>query len=111
MAGLQDGDVHRAAQYLREHAGEPITVPDVAEHLHVSRRWLERHFRKVFGHTPHAELHRARVELARKYLLETSWTLAKVAHAAGLTSASYLNAVFRREVGLTPVEFRERFQV
>jgi len=109
-AHLQDWDVHRAAQFIREHASEPLSVPEVAERLQVSRRWLERHFRRVLGHAPHEELRRARFELARKYLIETDWPLAKVARAAGLTSAAYLVAVFQRQVGKTPMEFRQQFQ-
>jgi LacI family transcriptional regulator len=102
--------VYRAVRFLREHAAEAITIDVVAHEVQVSRRWLERHFRRVLGRTPHEELRAARLELAKKLLLETDWPLPAVAQSAGLTSAPYLNYVFRRGAGCTPSEFRRRFR-
>ncbi len=107
--GRQDqaaAEVHQAVRFIGEHAGEPITVDDVAEAVAVSRRWLERQFQRVLGHSPGAEVRRARLERAKKLLIETNWETAQVARAAGLTSASYLNQVFLRETGQTPSAFR-----
>jgi LacI family transcriptional regulator len=108
--GKTDSEVHQALRFIREHASEPIGVPEVAESVGTSRRWLERRFRKVLGRSPHEELRQARLDCAKKLLLETDWTLAEVARAAGLTTAPYLNYVFRRETGCTPAEFRRRFR-
>lgn len=103
-------EVYQAVRFLREHAAEAITVDAAAQEVQVSRRWLERHFQRLLGRTPHEELRSARLELAQKLLLETEWPLAEVARAVGLTSAPYLNFVFRRAIGCTPAEFRSRFQ-
>jgi LacI family transcriptional regulator len=110
ISGREDWEVHQAVRFIREHAGEPITVDEVARQVQVSRRWLERHFRRVLGRAPHEELREARLERAKKLLLETDWALADVALATGLTSAPYLSYVFRRTVGCTPAEFRRRFR-
>lgn len=103
---LPDRDVHLAAQFIREHAAEPINMEDVARRLAVSRRWLERHFQRVLGHSPHEALQRCRLESAKRMLLETDMDGAQVAAAAGFGSASYFNAFFRRRTGLTPMQFR-----
>jgi LacI family transcriptional regulator len=108
---LADRDVHRAARYLRDRLADPITISDAADHVGVSRRWLERRFRLVLGRTPHEELRAARLEHAKRLLLETDWPAAKVARASGLTSPAYLNHVFRRETGLTPAAFRRRHRL
>jgi LacI family transcriptional regulator len=108
---LPDRDVRRAVQFMQDRASEPIDVPEIAASICVSRRWLERHFRRVLGRSPRAELLRTRLELAKKLLLETSWTTDRVAHAAGLTSGSYLGQVFRRYTGGTPHQFRQRFRL
>lgn len=109
-AHLEDWEVQQAVRFIREHAAEPISIADVAGHLQLSRRSLERQFARVLGRAPHAELRQARLELAKRLLLETDWPLFQVAGAAGLTSASYLAQVFRREAGCTPAEFRQRFR-
>ncbi len=100
--------VYRAMNFIRDHAGEPISVGQVADNLVVSLRSLERIFRRVLGRSPHAEIRRVRIEAAKKLLLETDWPVEKVAQAAGLTSGPYLHRVFFREMGLTPGDFRRR---
>jgi LacI family transcriptional regulator len=74
----------------------------------VSRRWLEQEFRRVLGRSPHEELLEARLETARRLLVQTDLTTAEVARDSGLTSAAYLANVFRRELHCTPIEFRRR---
>jgi LacI family transcriptional regulator len=108
-SALPDRDVRDAVRLLRERAAQRVRVSDVADELLVSRRSLERRFRAALGVTPHQVLLAARVDLAKRLLLETSLTTDRVARAAGLNSASYLNHVFRRAAGMTPARFRARY--
>jgi LacI family transcriptional regulator len=103
--------VYRAVNFIREHACEPISVGEVADNLVMSPRSLERNFRKVLGRSPQEEIRRARIEAAKKLLLETDWPVEKVAQAAGLTTGPYLHRVFVREMGLTPGDFRRRSRI
>jgi len=103
---LPDRDVYLAAQYIREHATEPVKMDEVAQKLAVSRRWLERHFKRVMGYPPHEELQRCRLERAKKLLLETDLNAARIGTVSGFGSASYFNTFFRRLTGMTPMQFR-----
>ena len=103
---LPDRDVYLAVQFIREHAAEPINMEQVASRLAVSRRWLERHFDQVLGHSPHEELQRCRLELAKRMLLESDLDAAQIATASGFASSSYFNSFFRRRTGYTPLQFR-----
>jgi LacI family transcriptional regulator len=105
-SSLPDRDVHLAVQFIREHAAEGINMEQVAARLAVSRRWLERHFDEVLGHSPHEELQRCRLELAKRMLLESDLDAAQIATASGFASSSYFNSFFRRRTGLTPLQFR-----
>ncbi len=109
-SNFPDRDVHRAVQFIHDHAGEPIGVAEIAASICVSRRGLERHFRRVLRRSPHQELRRVRFELAQKLLLETSWPVQKIAQSTGLSSGAYLNQLFRRLTGDTPRQFRQRFR-
>jgi LacI family transcriptional regulator len=110
-ADLPDRDVHLAVQYIREHATSPIGIGDVARDLAVSRRWLERHFQRVLGHSPREELRQSRLELAKRMLLDTDLDAGKVAAASGFSSPSYFNAFFRRLTGMTPLDFRSQYRL
>jgi LacI family transcriptional regulator len=108
---LPDRDVHLAVQFIREHCTEPIRMDEVARRLAVSRRWLERHFVQVLGHSPHEELQRCRLEQAKKMLLESDLSAARIAVMCGFGSASYFNTFFRRLTRLTPLQFRNSQRV
>ena len=105
-SSLPDRDVHLAVQFIREHAAEGINMEQVAARLAVSRRWLERHFDDVLGHSPHEELQRCRLELAKRMLLDSDLDAAQIATASGFASSSYFNSFFKRRTGLTPLQFR-----
>ena len=78
---------------------------------HLSRRQLERRFKDSLGRTIHDEILRCRVDRAKQLLLESDLTLPQVAMASGFASASYFSTAFRRQMEITPGEFRERMQI
>ncbi|MFC0673000.1 GlxA family transcriptional regulator [Brachybacterium hainanense] len=98
-------------RYIAEHAGEPITVADLAAHVHIGERQLSRIFRTELGTTPAAYIESARVELAKNRLETTEETLAAVASACGFGTVDTLARAFRRSLGITPGEYRERFRL
>jgi LacI family transcriptional regulator len=110
-ASVADRDVHQAVQYIRDHCAGPLEVDEIARAVGVSRRWLERHFRRVLDCSPHEVVLRERTETAKRLLLETDWPAMKIARSAGFASASYLNHVISKETGLTPLKFRRRFRI
>lgn len=104
--GNLDEAVAEARRVIWDHSHLRITVDMIAKKIGVTRRTLERHFRDYSGRTVLQELVACRVQRAKRLLLETKVPIKYVAHAAGFTSVSNLCKVFRREVNLTPGEFR-----
>ena len=85
-----------------------IDVSDVVRFTTLSRRQLERRFREALDHTPHEEITRAQVAKVRQLLTETNMTLEQITPLTGYTHKESLSAVFKREVGETPGEYRQR---
>ena len=108
IMALEDPDVAGALRFIHHQAGRPIRIDDVVDHLHMSRRSLEIRFQRAVGRTVHAEIQRARLERAKRLLLETDAQMPKVAEVAGYGSASYLIQVFRQQFGMTPAKYRLR---
>ena len=101
-----DPEIAAALRFLQDHAGELIGVSDVVKRLLISRRALEIRFRQAVGRTIREELERIRLERAKRLLLETDHSIARVAEAAGFHSSSYLAQVFRKSFGQTPARYR-----
>lgn len=60
------------------------------------------------GRTPAQQLVDVRIGQARERLCDPAASVREVAEQVGFRSASHFSAVFRRETGLSPQEFRNR---
>ncbi len=111
---LEPVSTTRRVDDLRHHITrnitEPLTVADLAAHAHVSERQLTRIFKAELGTTPAAYLESARVEAARNRLESTDDGLERVASTCGFTTVDTLIRAFRRQLGMTPTDYRKRFR-
>jgi len=111
VLSIGDEDIVLAIRFIREHASEPLQVDDVLDHVPLSRRSLERRFRKQVRHSITDEIRRAHINRAKDLLANTDLAMSQVATASGFTTATRLGIVFHREVGESPTEFRRRARV
>jgi LacI family transcriptional regulator len=106
VLAVNDSDVSAALKYILRERGCGISVSDVANEIAISRRSLEKRFHKVVGRTVHDEIQRARLEHAKRLLLETQHPVARVATLSGFGTTDYFVRFFLQRVGMTPREFR-----
>lgn len=107
VIAVEDREVARVCRFIREHACDGIDVHDVADFTSLPRRQLERRFRTELNRTPH-EVTATQVAKVKQLLLEPEMTLEQIAPLAGYRHKERLSAVFRREVGEAPGEYRKR---
>lgn len=106
VAAVEDREVAQACRYIRENVNQGIDVTDIVQHTKLSRRQLERRFRLALDRTPHQEITAAQVARVKQLLTESDLSLEKLAPLAGYDYAEHLNAVFKRETGQTPGQYR-----
>jgi len=99
--------VMRALQFIRQYACQGIKTEQVAAHLRLSRSSLEACFRRELGRSVHDEIIAYKLSRARTLLEDPQFPASEVARQTGFGTGQYLNAVFKRELGLTPGEHRE----
>ena len=87
---------------------EPFSVGRLAEQLHVSRAHLERSIRKKTGHTPLEILHQTRIREACGLLVQSRKSVSEIASLVGYENEKYFFRIFRRFLGMTPLEYRRR---
>jgi AraC-like DNA-binding protein len=98
--------VAEARNFIRGHAAEQLTLHRIAEHVHVSERYLCKIFKRSTGMTLTEFLARVRVENAKKLLCNRRLRITDVAESAGFSSISQFNRVFRRYTRKSPTAFR-----
>lgn len=97
------------ANFVVEHIGEPLPVTRLARGLGMSVRTLTRVCRQDLDESPGALVRRLRVEEARRLLEETAFPLKQIAARTGLGDTSTLWRAFTDRLGVTPAEYRARF--
>jgi len=110
VLSIEDKVVADAAQFIREHASEPIGVDDVLGELAMSRRNLERRFKRVMRRSLLDEIRRVHLDRATKLLKETNLDIPAVAEQSGFASHVRFSTVFREQTGTTPSGYRRKYR-
>ena len=105
---VADPSVRTVVALMHEDCAQPWTLEDLAARAGLSRTVLAERFRDTMGDTPLAYLRTVRMQKAMQILAETPQTLEQVARAVGYQDAFGFSKVFKRCVGLSPREFRQR---
>lgn len=106
VGAVGDAKIAGAVRFMRDQAAGGANVGDVLRAVPMARTALERRFKAALGTTPHAHLRKLRIERVKELLVSTSLPVGEIATATGFEHTEYLSAMFRRECGLSPREFR-----
>ena len=94
---VNDKLVIGALEFVRINAGLNIRVSDVADHIKVSPRWLEKRFECVLGRTVMDEIKRVRMDTILRLVTQTKQPFDQIAKKCGFSSVSHLRRLFREE--------------
>lgn len=95
--------------YIHEHFGESISVDQLAEVVHVSRRVCFRLFRENLHMSPVEYIRSFRLQEACQRLAKGNAPITQIAYDCGLGSASYFGKVFREQFGCSPAQYRRKW--
>lgn len=100
--------ITRAKQFISEHQSEEISLDQVANAVHTSKFYFCKMFRKATGINFTDYLSRVRTERAKNLLLNPNLRVSEIAYEVGFQSLTHFNRVFKRILGRSPTEYRER---
>ncbi|RYG68905.1 DNA-binding transcriptional regulator [bacterium] len=104
---IEDISVAQAIRFIRDHACDGISVEDVLSRTPMSRSSLERAFRTYIGRSPQEEIRVVRMKRVKQLLVETEYSLARIADLSGYKHPEYMMVQFKRLTGKTPSEWRQ----
>jgi transcriptional regulator GlxA family with amidase domain len=97
-------------RFIAEYPGEDLGTDALARRAAMSVRNFTRRFRQEVGVSPARYVETARLEAARRRLVESQDGLEQVAAHCGFGSAEVLRRTFLRRLDVTPSEYRVRFR-
>jgi transcriptional regulator GlxA family with amidase domain len=106
--GVHHPKLIRAVEIMEANIEETLGQETLARHIGLSRRQLERLFRRHLGRTPAQYYLETRLERARHLLYQTDMPIMSVACATGFVSASHFTTCYRQMFGKTPRAERVR---
>jgi AraC family transcriptional regulator len=119
MAALHDGvfaerkegqplppTLARVTDFVGQHLAEALPVDRLAAVAGTSRAHFVRQFTAATGQPPSDFVLERRLERAERLLLATELTVREIAGVTGFADGNYLAKVFRRERGMSPLEYR-----
>lgn len=106
IVAIDDPDVAAAITFIRENACDGISVNDVLKNVPISRSTLERQLRKYLRRSPQQEIRSVRMRRACELLKMTDMSIEQVASQCGFTHPEYMHAIFKRELKMTPGDYR-----
>jgi transcriptional regulator GlxA family with amidase domain len=104
-----DEMVRKAQHYIERHYHEKVTVDQLADKFRLSRRTLERRFRKAICHTVVEYIQRVKIEAAKKQLENGRKSIAEIMHDVGYIDIQAFRDVFRKMTHMTPLAYRDHF--
>ena len=104
------GQIDRARHLMRETLHTGISPEEVARRVHMSYSWFRKVFRDYTGISPAHYMRKLRLQEACRLLSETPLSIKEIAFRLNCGDASYFSNLFRRNLGMTPLEYRSRFR-
>jgi transcriptional regulator GlxA family with amidase domain len=104
----RDG-IRKLLLWMSENVQADLSVAALAQRASMSERTFARVFKAETRFTPAAYVERLRVDAARRSLESSKKTVKQIARLSGFGTVETMHRAFRRSVGSTPLEYRERF--
>lgn len=109
VLAINDQQVVQVIRFIRSNARRDIRVSDVVNQSCLSIRALQQRFRRAIGCSINREIHRVRIQQLADHLINTNLTIDQIAYDLAFRDSSHISRIFRKEIGVTPMEYRRRF--
>jgi transcriptional regulator GlxA family with amidase domain len=104
-----DEAIVKAQEYIEENFQDKILVEELADKFSVGRRSFERRFKKATNNTVVEYIQRVKIEAAKRSFESSRKNINEVMFDVGYTDTKAFRTVFRKITGLTPIEYRNKY--
>jgi transcriptional regulator GlxA family with amidase domain len=104
-----DEPIRKAQDYIETNFTQKITVDKIASLVALSRRNLERRFKKATSNTIVEYIQRVKIEAAKMSLELSRENISEVMYKVGYSDNKAFRTTFKKITGLSPIEYRNRY--
>lgn len=99
--------VTRAKEYIELYYAKDIDLDEVSKYLQISPYYFSKLFKKKTGKNFIEYLTQIRMEHAKILLRNSSMSMKEICMEVGYSDANYFSRAFKKNVGLSPTEYKE----
>ena len=103
---VADDRIHGTLAFIRHNLSSRIDIGDLASRACMSKGHFIREFKKATGETPNVFITRLILERAQLSLITTNLPIKTIADELGYQDFSYFNRIFKKAMGVTPLQYR-----
>jgi len=104
-----DAEIKTAQDFIENNFAGKITVDQLAGQLAIGRRSFERRFKKATNNTVVEYIQRVKIEAAKRNFESSRKNISEVMFDVGYTDTKAFRTVFKKITGLTPIEYRNKY--
>lgn len=97
--------------YIKKHFSENLSVTEVAMVHNIDRSYLFKLFQKYKKTTPSHYIQNLKLQKACSLLRKSSLSITDISYECGFTSSSYFSKFFQSNMGMKPIQYRNRFVI
>ena len=105
----EDEPIKKAQVFIEKNFQDKITVDQLASMFALGRRNLERRFKKATSNTVVEYIQRVKIEAAKLNLEKLRENVNEVMYNVGYTDPKAFRTTFKRITGLSPIEYRNKY--
>lgn len=104
-----DEDVKKAQKFIENNFQERITIDELSSKCALSRRSLERRFKKATNNTVSEYIQRVKIEAAKKSFETNRKNITEVMFDVGYSDTKAFRGIFKKITGMTPFDYRNKY--
>ncbi|WP_346236071.1 GlxA family transcriptional regulator [Niabella insulamsoli] len=104
-----DEAVRQAQDFIEQNIEDRLTIDDIASHVALGRRSLERRFKHATNNSVLEYIQRVKIEAAKKSFESSRKNINEVMYDVGYTDTKAFRSTFKKITGLTPIEYKNKY--
>jgi transcriptional regulator GlxA family with amidase domain len=106
----EDKEIIQVQEFIEKNYTEKLAVERLSHQFGMGRRTFERRFKKATRNTIIEYIQRVKVEAAKKELESGRKTVNEIMYEVGYSDTKAFREVFRKMTGMSPIDYRNRYQ-
>lgn len=103
-----NGDIRDVKSYIEINIKRNITLDEISNYFNISPYYMSKLFKKKTGTNFVEYVSSRKIDLSKEMLTHTNMRILNIALELGFNEPNYFSKVFKKSVGLTPTDYRNK---